>query len=641
MVCANQWICGGPTSSARQHPAVEEFAGKWPLLLDAASQSVRAVFQMKDEVFGRMRANADGCIACAVSDPLVADCPLVFLSRGFEQMTGYDCEFGLGRNCRFLQPADPELNKRLNGDQLGRMRDFCQVTGTPGAMLVSLLLNETRSGERFWNLLRMEHVDVGGRPYILGVQTILELHLPPILSNSLASTSICNFTSSLLSSFIDTFCLNLRQTREQLQSTRDASMANLANLATERLTADGAACALLPNTSRKAATVARPAATSMARARPKALSRSVAPQWLASAEQWIRDGCSLKGDAQQPAVQRFAGKWPMLLEAASHSVQALFQMKEALLSQTGASAAGGVVCAVSDPTTADCPIVFVSRGFEQITGYDCQYSLGRNCRFLQPTDSWLNQRINGEELERMRSLSQQRVGTARKLVSLVLNERRDGERFWNLVHLEHVEVGAEPFILGVQARLELPMPPVLASSAGCPAFLASAAEGLAPPLGELRRQLRAGAGDLDQAAEATECLVAYLKQLCSECDSLPPATSAPTGTRPCRPAAGPPRGLERPDHGCSGAVSADKVRSFVTAACPVRAPPPLHQLRKSHRSPAAPARRSAGRAEQCFADHVAQHALQGPAAAAWQPEEPGHSARAAATQARGRAPQRQ
>lgn len=38
---------------------------------------------------------------------------------------------------------------------------------------------------------------------------------------------------------------------------------------------------------------------------------------------------------------------------------------------------------ISDPTLPDCPIVFASDAFLELTGYSREDVLGRNCRFLQ------------------------------------------------------------------------------------------------------------------------------------------------------------------------------------------------------------------------------------------------------------------
>lgn len=38
---------------------------------------------------------------------------------------------------------------------------------------------------------------------------------------------------------------------------------------------------------------------------------------------------------------------------------------------------------ISDPHLPDCPIVFASDGFLELTEYSREEILGRNCRFLQ------------------------------------------------------------------------------------------------------------------------------------------------------------------------------------------------------------------------------------------------------------------
>ena len=45
------------------------------------------------------------------------------------------------------------------------------------------------------------------------------------------------------------------------------------------------------------------------------------------------------------------------------------------------------IFAVADPHITDCPIIFASNGFCQLTGYDLSETLGRNCRYLQGEDT--------------------------------------------------------------------------------------------------------------------------------------------------------------------------------------------------------------------------------------------------------------
>lgn len=42
---------------------------------------------------------------------------------------------------------------------------------------------------------------------------------------------------------------------------------------------------------------------------------------------------------------------------------------------------------ISDPSLPDCPIVFASDQFLELTGYSREDVLGRNCRFLQGKDT--------------------------------------------------------------------------------------------------------------------------------------------------------------------------------------------------------------------------------------------------------------
>jgi PAS domain S-box-containing protein len=79
---------------------------------------------------------------------------------------------------------------------------------------------------------------------------------------------------------------------------------------------------------------------------------------------------------------------------------------------------------ISDPTRPDNPLVYVSDGFERLTGYDAEWVLGKNCRFLQGKET------DPETVATVREAVEQRqpVGVD------ILNYRKDGTEFWN--HLE-------------------------------------------------------------------------------------------------------------------------------------------------------------------------------------------------------------
>jgi PAS domain S-box-containing protein len=77
--------------------------------------------------------------------------------------------------------------------------------------------------------------------------------------------------------------------------------------------------------------------------------------------------------------------------------------------------------AISDPTLPDNPIVYVSQGFLDLTGYQLDQVLGRNCRFLQGPGT-----------------DQSAVDVIRKGITegidtsvCLLNYKADGTPFWN------------------------------------------------------------------------------------------------------------------------------------------------------------------------------------------------------------------
>lgn len=79
---------------------------------------------------------------------------------------------------------------------------------------------------------------------------------------------------------------------------------------------------------------------------------------------------------------------------------------------------------LTDPSKADNPIVYASDGFVKVTGYERNEIVPRNCRFLQTrhTDRACVRRIK------------QAVEEPSEHVELLLNARKTGEPFWNLLY---------------------------------------------------------------------------------------------------------------------------------------------------------------------------------------------------------------
>ncbi|WP_211322870.1 PAS domain-containing protein [Palleronia aestuarii] len=80
---------------------------------------------------------------------------------------------------------------------------------------------------------------------------------------------------------------------------------------------------------------------------------------------------------------------------------------------------------LADPHLEDCPIVFANTSFIELTGYPADEVLGRNCRFLQ------GPKTDPGTVAKMRDALQ----SEDVVVVEVLNYRKNGEPFWNALHL--------------------------------------------------------------------------------------------------------------------------------------------------------------------------------------------------------------
>jgi PAS domain S-box-containing protein len=97
---------------------------------------------------------------------------------------------------------------------------------------------------------------------------------------------------------------------------------------------------------------------------------------------------------------------------------------------------------VADPDEPDEPLIYVNEAFQRLTGYDEYEILGRNCRFLQGEDT------DPERVETLREA----IDDRRPVSVELLNYRKDGEPFWNQLHIAPVrnEDGRVTHLLGFQ-----------------------------------------------------------------------------------------------------------------------------------------------------------------------------------------------
>ncbi|SDY13872.1 PAS domain S-box-containing protein [Halobellus clavatus] len=100
-------------------------------------------------------------------------------------------------------------------------------------------------------------------------------------------------------------------------------------------------------------------------------------------------------------------------------LEAELALKNRALDATGL----GVV--ITDASQEDNPIIYLNEGFEELTGYDEEEVLGRNCRFLQGEDT------NPDTVAAIREA----VDTGESISTDILNYDADGNPFWNLLEI--------------------------------------------------------------------------------------------------------------------------------------------------------------------------------------------------------------
>ncbi|MEM7785490.1 MAG: PAS domain S-box protein, partial [Planctomycetota bacterium] len=97
---------------------------------------------------------------------------------------------------------------------------------------------------------------------------------------------------------------------------------------------------------------------------------------------------------------------------------------------------------ITDPTKEDNPIIYVNPGFEKLTGYSVEESVGRNCRFLQGPET------DKSTVRKLRKAIKRGEFCQVKL----LNYKKNGKAFWNELVITPVrdEKGELSHFIGIQ-----------------------------------------------------------------------------------------------------------------------------------------------------------------------------------------------
>lgn len=99
------------------------------------------------------------------------------------------------------------------------------------------------------------------------------------------------------------------------------------------------------------------------------------------------------------------------------------KIAERLMIRQSALEAVGMGITISDPNRPDNPLIYANPKFLELSGYSEEELLGRNCRFLQ------GEKTDPERIEAIRTAIEKRQHFSGE----ILNYRKNGEPFWNLI----------------------------------------------------------------------------------------------------------------------------------------------------------------------------------------------------------------
>jgi len=174
------------------------------------------------------------------------------------------------------------------------------------------------------------------------------------------------------------------------------------------------------------------------------------------------DGCGWVEEAGLKAGIRAYGircSWP---QSRSDKLQNI--VDQAFSIDGGVLAGAKFSLTVADPAIVGCPLVGVSAGFTEMTGYHLHETLGRSCGFLltgvphQDIDANMRSRSRDFVAQVMADVKSHAEGAApaekKEMLILQENARKDGDRFTNLFLMREVVIERSPFIVGVQAEVD-------------------------------------------------------------------------------------------------------------------------------------------------------------------------------------------
>nr|AML76835.1 putative LOV domain-containing protein [Helenium autumnale] len=346
-----------------------------------------------------------------VSDATKPDCPIMYASSGFFTMTGYSSKEVIGRNCRFLQGKDTDQN------EVNKIRHAVKT----GTSYCGRLYNYKKDGTPFWNLLTITPIkDENGKTIkFIGMQVEVSKYTEGVNEKELRPNglpkSLIRYDARQKETARGSI-VEVVQTVERPHSQIQSSKTNIPEKIIESPRADSAEKPSLSTPGRESRKSVRSSLMgSKGRSSTHEPQPSIEPEELMTKD-------TARTDSWERAERMRDTRQGIDLATTLERIEKNF--------------------VISDPRLPDCPIIFASDSFLELTEYTREEILGRNCRFLQGPET------DQGTVDKIRAA----IREEREITVQLINYTKSGKKFWNLFHLQPMrdQKGELQYFIGVQ-----------------------------------------------------------------------------------------------------------------------------------------------------------------------------------------------
>ncbi|XP_068324724.1 phototropin-2-like isoform X1 [Pyrus communis] len=380
-----------------------------------------------------------------VSDATKPDCPIVYASSGFFGMTGYSSKEVIGRNCRFLQ--GPETDR----DEVSKIRDAVKT----GKSYCGRLFNYKKDGTPFWNLLTIAPIkdEQGNTIKFIGMQVEVNKYTEGVNDKALRANGLpkslihsdARQKESALGSIIEV----VQTVKHPRSHIRVASHDTVSiheeqdSLNLDYVLPKSAATAnvIMPGTQPPQSDVKGDKFHSVSS--PIDAGKIFRKSGCASSMGFITRSLSSASRHEKEPILEPEVLMTIDIEPSDNWDRAERERDICQgfdLATTLERIEKNFV--ISDPRIPDCPIIFASDSFLELTEYTREEILGRTCCFLQrpETEQATISKIRGATREQ------------REVTVQLINYTKSGKKFLNLFHLQpmHDQKGELQYFIGVQ-----------------------------------------------------------------------------------------------------------------------------------------------------------------------------------------------